>query len=43
MGVSRVSLLTNHAEALLCVARAPGMRIRDAEPVKPDETDWSGI
>ena len=24
-----VSLLTNHAEALLCVARTPGMRIRD--------------
>ncbi len=29
MGMSTVSLLTNHAEALLCVARAPGMRIRD--------------
>ncbi len=27
--MAEVSLLTNHAEALLCVARTPGMRIRD--------------
>jgi len=27
--MTEVSLLTNHAEALLCVARTPGTRIRD--------------
>lgn len=27
--MAEVSLLTNHAEALLCVARAPGVRLRD--------------